>query len=155
MSSKRAERSQFAGKRRALFASDVAGKRKALFASEVHPGLEPRATGEGFHARVYALVRMVPFGRVTTYGDVATMLGTPRIARHVGWALSALPPDSDVPWQRVINAHAMVSWRGELGRASLQEALLRAEGVALGARGKVDLQALRWHYPGVTVPFGS
>lgn len=124
-------------------------------AEPVAPGLEPRATGEGFHARVYALVRMVPPGRVTTYGDVATMLGSPRIARHVGWALAALPHGSDVPWQRVINAHAMVSWRGDMGRASLQEALLRAEGLTLGPRGKVDLATLRWDYPGVTVPFAG
>ncbi len=122
--------------------------------------VEPRVFGdigagknEPFYARVYAVVKMVPAGRVTTYGDVGTILGSPRVARQVGWALSNLPPDTDVPWQRVINAHGMVSWRGEMARASLQEALLRAEGVVIGERGKVDLPALRWHYPGVVVPF--
>jgi len=107
----------------------------------------------GFYARVYAVVNMVPGGRVTTYGDVGTILGSPRVARQVGWALASLPPDSDVPWQRVINAHGMVSWRGELARAALQEALLRAEGIAIDERGRLDLAALRWHYPGVVVPF--
>jgi len=125
--------------------------------------MEPRVLGrdddlavgrnDGFYRRVYAVVSLVPPGRVTTYGDVGTMLGSPRIARQVGWALASLPPDSDVPWQRVINAHGMVSWRGELARAALQEALLRAEGVAIAERGRLDLEALRWHYPGVVVPF--
>ncbi|MCC6624607.1 MAG: MGMT family protein [Deltaproteobacteria bacterium] len=124
--------------------------------------LEPRVLGgegvgagrnEGFYARVYAVVSMVPAGRVTTYGDVGTILGSPRVARQVGWALAALPPDTRVPWQRVINAHGTVSWRGELARAALQEALLRAEGVAIDERGRLDLPALRWHYPGVIVPY--
>ena len=122
--------------------------------------LEPRVfddigagKNEHFYARVYAVVHMVPAGRVTTYGDVGTILGSPRVARQVGWALSNLPPGSDVPWHRVINAHGMVSWRGDLARASLQEALLRSEGVAISERGRLDLPSLRWHYPDVVVPF--
>lgn len=114
---------------------------------------EPRVIGPGFHDKVYAVVRLVPPGHVTTYGDVGTILGSPRVARQVGWALANLEPGSDVPWQRVVNAHGMVSWRGDLGRASLQEALLRAEGVAIDAEGRLDLKALRWSYPGVVVPF--
>ena len=114
---------------------------------------EPRVIGPGFHGRVYAVVRLVPPGWVTTYGDVGTILGSPRVARQVGWALANLEPGSDVPWQRVVNAHGMVSWRGDLGRAGLQEALLRAEGVAIDADGRLDLEAHRWSYPGVVVPF--
>lgn len=115
--------------------------------------VEPRVIGPGFYERVYAVVRLVPPGWVTTYGDVGTILGSPRVARQVGWALANLEPHSDVPWQRVVNAHGMVSWRGDLSRASLQEALLRAEGVAIGDSGRLDLEACRWRYPGVVVPF--
>ena len=115
--------------------------------------IEPRVLGPGFYGRVYAVVRLVPAGRVTTYGDVGTLLGSPRMARQVGWALAGLELGTDVPWQRVINAHGMVSWRGDLTRASLQEALLRAEGVVLSAEGRLDLEALRWRYPGVSVPY--
>lgn len=107
---------------------------------------EPRVCGPGFNERVYAVVRRVPRGRVTTYGDVGAVLGSPRVARQVGWALAALPSDTDVPWQRVINAKGMVSGRGELGRAELQEALLRQEGVVFDARGRCDLRALRWDW---------
>lgn len=114
--------------------------------------LEPRVIGPGFHERVYAVVCLVPAGHVTTYGDVGTMLGSPRVARQVGWALANLSHD-EVPWHRVINARGMVSWRGEFPRASLQEALLRAEGVVIDAAGKLDLAAYRWSYPGITVPY--
>lgn len=103
----------------------------------------PRVVTAGFHARVYAVVRRCPPGRVTTYGDVAAALGSPRVARHVGWALAALR-DDDVPWHRVINARGRISFKGDSPRAILQEARLRAEGVVFSDTGRVDLKRLRW-----------
>lgn len=114
---------------------------------------EARVIGPGFYAQVWAVVRLVPAGRVTTYGDVGTMLGSARIARQVGYALAGLPADTDVPWQRVVNARGVVSFRGDLGRAGLQGALLRAEGVAVSDDGRLDLARFRWDYPGITVPY--
>lgn len=115
---------------------------------------EARVIGPGFHEKVYAVVRLVPRGWVTTYGDVGTMLGSARIARQVGWALASLPAEhADVPWHRVINAHGMVSYKGDLERAGRQEALLRAEGHVLDADGRLDLESRRYRYPGVAVPF--
>lgn len=105
-----------------------------------------RVVTEGFHARVYVVVRAVPIGCVTTYGDVAAVLGSPRVARHVGWALAAMTDRDaeEVPWHRVINAKGMISGRGDLVRATMQRELLEAEGVAFDDAGKVDLQAHRW-----------
>lgn len=115
---------------------------------------EARVIGPGFHEKVYALVRLVPRGWLTTYGDVGTMLGSARIARQVGWALASLPgTHTDVPWHRVINARGTVSFKGDLERASRQEALLRAEGHTIDAQGRLDLEARRYRYPGVVVPF--
>ena len=51
--------------------------------------MSERVVTPGFHERVFEVVRLVPDGFVTTYGDVATHLGSPRVARHVGWALAA------------------------------------------------------------------
>ncbi len=99
----------------------------------------------GFHERVYEVVRRVPEGRVTTYGDVASALGSPRVARHVGWALAACRAD-DVPWHRVINAKGRVSHRGDVGRGSLQQTLLEAEGISFDDTGRLDLRALRWQH---------
>jgi methylated-DNA-protein-cysteine methyltransferase-like protein len=66
-----------------------------------------RVVGPGFHERVFAVVRRVPRGRVTTYGDVGKAMGLTTIARHVGYALAALTAEhGDVPWHRVQAASA-------------------------------------------------
>ncbi|MFH1463883.1 MAG: MGMT family protein [Pseudomonadota bacterium] len=102
--------------------------------------------GPGFHAQVAAAVGQVPAGRVTTYGDVASVLGSPRVARQVGWALAALPAGSDVPWHRVINARGLISHRGDMVRATEQRRRLEAEGIVFDPSGAVDLALLRWDW---------
>jgi methylated-DNA-protein-cysteine methyltransferase related protein len=105
-----------------------------------------RAVRPGFRRRVIEVVARVPAGRVTTYGDVAAVLGSPRVARHVGWALAGLPDPDDTPWHRVINATGRISGRGDLPRAMLQRAMLEAEGVIFDSRDRVDLRGLRWTF---------
>lgn len=107
-----------------------------------------RVVGPGFNQRVYDVVRRVPRGQVTTYGDVATLLGSPRVARHVGFALAALD-EPDVPWHRVINASARISVRGNSPRGELQRNLLVAEGVEFSASGRVDFRRFRWDGDGL------
>lgn len=103
---------------------------------------EPRVVGPGFNRRVYAVVRTVPPGAVTTYGDVATILGSPRVARHVGFALAALD-DPSVPWHRVINSRGRISFKGDTGRGRVQRSLLEQEGVRFDAADRVDLKRRR------------
>lgn len=113
------------------------------------PG-EVRVVGPGFHARVWACVREVPAGRVTTYGDVAATLGSPRVARQVGWALAALcqsPDADDVPWHRVINAKGTISFRGDVQRGDDQRRRLEAEGITFDSQGYVNLPAHRHRFP--------
>jgi methylated-DNA-protein-cysteine methyltransferase-like protein len=82
------------------------------------------------YQRIYAVVSRIPRGRVATYGQVATVAGLPRHARLVGYALNILPPDTRVPWFRVLNARGLVSARSNaLGHEELQVQLLRREGV--------------------------
>jgi methylated-DNA-protein-cysteine methyltransferase-like protein len=105
-----------------------------------------------FFARVYALVRRVPTGRVVTYGQVAAMLGLPRGARAVGWALRALPEGqaARVPWHRVVGAGGRISPRSGPGPV-IQRRRLRAENVAfLG--GCVDLERHRLMHGSFTRP---
>ncbi len=87
-----------------------------------------RTLGPGFPHRVHALVRTVPAGAVTTYGDVARALGSARAARQVGSALGALPRDSDVPWWRVVAAGGRIATR-EPAAMRRQAAALAREGV--------------------------
>jgi len=97
-----------------------------------------------FYLRVYALVRQVPPGHVVTYGQVAALLGSPRAARAVGYALRFLPTGTDVPWHRVINHQGQISPRTPAGSPLLQRVLLEAEGVRFDAEGRVDLPCYRW-----------
>ena len=102
-----------------------------------------RVVTPGFHARVFAVVRRVPRGRVTTYGRVAAVLGSRRVARHVGWALAALPEGKSVPWHRVINATGRIS-HGDPRRARRQRVLLEREGVRFDGRDRVNLRQFGW-----------
>ncbi len=88
-----------------------------------------RLVGPGFHARVFALVETVPAGFVTTYGDVARGLGSVNVARHVGYAMAALPTGTTVPWWRVIAANGRIANVGST--ATRQRQLLAQEGVAV------------------------
>lgn len=93
---------------------------------------------------IYAAVRRIPRGRVATYGQIARVAGLPHHARQVGYSLHALPPDSKVPWQRVINARGEISLRARPECEQEQRALLEAEGVAFDASGRVDLKRFQW-----------
>lgn len=96
------------------------------------------------YAAIYAVVRRIPPGKVSTYGRVALLAGLPGHARLVGYALHALrdgaaPPP--VPWWRVINAAGRIS---NAYQPELQRTLLVAEGVAFDARERVDLGLFLW-----------
>jgi methylated-DNA-protein-cysteine methyltransferase-like protein len=97
-----------------------------------------------FFDRVYILAREIPAGSVTTYGAIARMLGNPRAARTVGWALSSLPHGSDVPWHRVINSQGTISNRSGGSGAERQRRLLEDEGIVFDATGRVDMDRFEW-----------
>jgi len=102
-------------------------------------------SGTSSYARIYAVVRRVPAGRVTTYGEVARRAGLPGHARQVGYALHALREgDDSVPWHRVVNARGAISPRGEPGMDALQRRILEAEGVVFDARDRIDLDRYGW-----------
>lgn len=99
-------------------------------------GLKP-----GLYTDIYDAVREIPPGRVATYGQIAYIVGRPRCARQVGWALSALRKDATedpVPWQRVVSA------KGEVRMGTKQVSLLKAEGVLFDEGGRIDLDAFGW-----------
>ena len=97
----------------------------------------------GIYARVHEQVRRIPRGKVATYGQIAALVErcTPRMA---GYAMSAVPAKSGVPWHRVINARGEISLRKHGIGHQRQRWLLEAEGVVFDARGRVDLERYRW-----------
>ena len=101
-------------------------------------------TRNQFFEQVYQVVRRIPAGKVATYGQVARILGKPRGARTVGWALHSIPEDSDVPWQRVINARGIITLDARGPGGAIQRALLEAEGIVFDEEGRIDLDACGW-----------
>jgi methylated-DNA-protein-cysteine methyltransferase-like protein len=95
-------------------------------------------------ARIWAVVRRVPRGRVATYGQIATIAGLDGHARQVGYALAALPQGSDVPWHRIVNSFGEISARSGGDSHELQRLLLEAEGVEFDSKGRIDLRRYRW-----------
>ena len=96
------------------------------------------------YQRIYDVARQIPYGRVATYGQLATIVGAPLTARDVGDAMAALRdrhPMPPVPWQRVINA------QGKVSTGPRQQQLLEQEGVVFNARGHTDLQRFGWRGP--------
>ncbi len=96
------------------------------------------------YARIYAVVRRIPRGRVATYGQIAELAGLPGHARQVGYALHALPDGTAVPWHRVLNARGALSLRRSSGGEIAQRLLLEREGVRFDAGARVALERVRW-----------
>ncbi|HEV7662128.1 MAG TPA: MGMT family protein [Chloroflexota bacterium] len=100
---------------------------------------------QSFPQAVYALVRQVPAGQVITYGLIARLLGDPRKAREVGWAMAAAPTEiPPLPAHRVINARGELSGGPAFGGYAVQRARLEADGVTFLADGRVDLDVYLW-----------
>lgn len=107
-----------------------------------------------FNALVWDIVRQIPAGKVTTYGQIAALIPAPPGmsardyaawgARWVGGAMAACP--ADVPWQRVINAQGKISLRRGPGYLN-QRKLLEAEGVLFDDNERVDLARFGWPGP--------
>ncbi len=103
--------------------------------------------GQNLYFKIYGAVRRIPRGKVASYGQIATLIGSPRAARIVGWALRSLPADAKVPWHRVVNKEGMISIENLDVPKEQQAAKLRAEGVAVDFRDgnyMVDLEHFGW-----------
>jgi methylated-DNA-protein-cysteine methyltransferase-like protein len=98
----------------------------------------------GNYARIYAVVRRVPRGKVATYGQIARLAGLPRHARQVGYALYALPDGDDAPWQRVVNSKGEISARAHPYAVEQQRVILEREGIVFDANGRISLKRFQW-----------
>lgn len=97
---------------------------------------------DSLYARIYAQVRAIPRGRVSTYGRVAKLVGCG--PRQVGYAMASLPTGSKLPWQRVVNHKGEISCRRHGQGADGQRARLKAENVCFDQKGRIDLKRFGW-----------
>jgi len=92
-------------------------------------------TMSSFNQQVYKIVESIPHGMVISYGQIAKMLGKPRAAREVGWAMRVCP--EHLPWQRVVRIDGTIAG-GEY--AEIRRQKLREEGVIFLPDGRVDMK---------------
>jgi len=92
--------------------------------------------------KIYEVVRQVPFGMVATYGKVSQLSGVNN-ARLVGYALSNLQANTEIPWHRIVNRDGAISYREGAG-PSLQKTMLESEGIAFSKKGFINLKLYQW-----------
>ena len=98
-----------------------------------------------FFQRVYDLCRLIPYGRVTTYGAVAKAIGSPQSARMVGWALNkSISLENPVPAHRVLNRNGMLSGKKAFGNPTLMQELLEQEGHIVENDAVIDFEKALW-----------
>ena len=101
---------------------------------------EPR----NFFQDVYEVARLIPAGRVSTYGTIANYLGARHGARTVGYAMMAAHPDASVPAQRVVNRLGHLTGRLHFATPTAMQEALEAEGVRVEADRVVEFSKLFW-----------
>jgi len=89
----------------------------------------PERDGDGFFSRVYAVTKLIPYGRITSYGAIARYLGSGGSARMVGWALNSSHHGQDfIPAHRVVNRNGLLTGKHHFGTSSTMQQLLENEG---------------------------
>jgi methylated-DNA-protein-cysteine methyltransferase related protein len=83
----------------------------------------------GFFEMVYEVVKLIPAGRVTSYGAIANYLGTKGSARMVGWAMNAAHNLDEVPAHRVVNRHGLLTGKNHFEGPNRMQELLEKEGL--------------------------
>jgi len=99
----------------------------------------------GFFQRVYDVTRMVPFGRVTTYGAIASYLGSPGAARMVGWAMNQCHSSPQyVPAHRVVNRVGLLTGKHHFDGSSLMQEMLENEGAIIEENRIMNMEEMFW-----------
>lgn len=100
-----------------------------------------------FYQKVYALVKTIPLGKVTSYGAIAKALGSPQSARTVGYAMNASHHQEDVPPHRVVNRNGVLTGKHHFSGTHAMQQLLEEEGIMVENDQIVDFQKHFWQPP--------
>ncbi|HMM10544.1 MAG TPA: MGMT family protein [Bacteroidales bacterium] len=102
-------------------------------------------TNESFFEAVYAVVEKVPYGRVTSYGAIASYLGTKSSSRMVGWAMNhSHHSRNNIPAHRVVNRVGLLTGKNHFGWPGLMQQLLEQEGIEVKDDKVVRFAELFW-----------
>ena len=105
----------------------------------------PGSIEESFFIKVYEVVRLIPFGRVTSYGAVAEYLGSKGSARMVGWAMNQSHSSiKNIPAHRVVNRNGMLTGKHHFGGPLIMQQLLESEGIQVINDAIVDFEKVFW-----------
>lgn len=99
---------------------------------------------KNFFQKVYEVARLIPYGKVTSYGAIATYLGAARSARMVGWAMNASHNMDDVPAHRVVNRKGLLTGKHHFDGTNLMQQLLESEGVKVKNLQIENLESYFW-----------
>lgn len=100
---------------------------------------------DGFFSRVYEVTRLIPYGRVTSYGAIARYLGTAGSSRMVGWAMNNSHNISEyVPAHRVVNRNGLLTGKHHFPGSGMMQELLENEGVRVADNQIIDFQKYFW-----------
>lgn len=102
------------------------------------------AKDDNFFEKVYDIARLIPYGRVTSYGAIAKYLGAARSARMVGWAMNSSGKHEDVPAHRVVNRNGILTGKHHFDGTNLMQQLLENEGIKIMNNKIVDFEVIYW-----------
>ncbi len=97
-----------------------------------------------FFELVYEVVKLIPMGRVSSYGAIARYLGSGQSARMVGWAMNAAHNMPEIPAHRVVNRAGLLSGKQHFGHPNKMQELLEAEGIKVIDNQVQNFEALLW-----------
>jgi len=98
-----------------------------------------------FFEKVYAVTKLIPVGKVTSYGAIAAYLGTARSARMVGWALNSSSMDVTIPAHRVVNRKGILTGKNHFDGTNLMQQLLENEGIKIEDNQIQNLETVYWN----------
>ncbi|MUH34966.1 MGMT family protein [Zobellia amurskyensis] len=99
---------------------------------------------KNFFQKVYEVARLIPEGRVTSYGAIARYLGAARSARMVGWAMNGAGSMPDVPAHRVVNKIGLLTGKHHFDGTNLMQQLLENEGITIKENQIIDFEKHFW-----------
>jgi methylated-DNA-protein-cysteine methyltransferase-like protein len=101
-------------------------------------------SSSSFFLKVYEVVRQIPEGRVTSYGAIASYLGSPQSSRMVGWAMNAAHSQVEVPAHRVVNRKGLLTGKHHFGGGRIMQQLLENEGIPVVDDQIQDFETYFW-----------